>query len=249
MSDRKPVIIARDLSKTFHIREKEIRSIRGMILNLQDLRHKQHVVKALNEINFKIHQGEVIGIIGRNGSGKSTLLNLIIGSMKPDKSSYIETHGRIIRLALGMGFDPNLSARHNIYVNGSILGLTFRRIGQIFHDIIGFADLEEFIDTPIKYYSAGMRSRLAFSIAVYADADIFLMDEFFGGVGDENFREKSKKVFENAFLENRTILFVSHSLNNILKFSDKVLLLDRGRQLAFGQPKEVVEQYRTLMKA
>ena len=116
------------------------------------------------------------------------------------------------------------------------------------HDIIAFADLEDFVDTPIKFYSSGMRSRLAFSVAVYAEADIFLMDEVFGGVGDVNFKEKSKKVFEDAFLDKRTILFVSHSLTNILQFSNKVLLIDRGEQLAFGDPKAVVDQYQELMK-
>ena len=245
---REPVIVVKNLNKTFTIREKAVRSIRGMVLNFSDFRHKKHTVPALRNINFEVQEGEIIGIIGRNGSGKSTLLNLLIGSMKPDKSSVLNTKGKIIRLALGMGFDPNLSARHNIYVNGSILGLTFRKIGQIFHDIIAFADLEDFVDTPIKFYSSGMRSRLAFSIAIYAEADIFLMDEVFGGVGDVNFREKSKKVFEDAFLDKRTILFVSHSLTNILEFSDKVLLIDRGQQLAFGNPTSVVQQYQKLMK-
>jgi len=246
--DQDIVIEVANLNKTFQVREKQIRSIRGMVLNFRNFKHKKHIIPALRNINFEVHRGEIIGIIGRNGSGKSTLLNLIIGSMRPDKGSMLKTHGRIIRLALGMGFDPNLSARHNIYVNGSILGLTFKKIGQIFHDIIDFADLEEFVDTPIKYYSSGMRSRLAFSIAVYAQADIFLMDEVFGGVGDENFREKSKKVFADAFLDKRTILFVSHSLASIVEFSDKVLLLDRGQQLAFGDPKSVVAQYQKLMK-
>ncbi len=248
MQETSTVIRARNLSKTFTIRERSASSIRGMILNFREFQRNKHTVHALRNINFEVNTGEVIGIIGRNGSGKSTLLNLIMGSMKPDRGSEIETRGRIIRLALGMGFDPNLSARHNIYVNGSILGLTFRKIGHVFHDIIAFADLKDFVDTPIKFYSSGMITRLAFSIAIYADADIFLMDELFGGVGDENFKEKSKKVFEDAFLEKRTILFVSHSLETILQFSHKTLLIDRGEQLAFGDPKTVVEQYQELMK-
>ena len=243
------VIRAQNLYKTFTVREKTVRSLRGLVLNFRDFQHKKHTIPALRDINFEVKQGEIIGIIGRNGSGKSTLLNLIIGSMRPDKGSILHTRGRIIRLALGMGFDPNLSARHNIYVNGSILGLTFKRIGQIFHDIIAFADLEDFVDTPIKFYSSGMRSRLAFSIAVYAEADIFLMDEVFGGVGDEQFKEKSKKIFKTAFLDKRTILFVSHSLSNIVEYSDKVLLIDRGTQLAFGDPTDVVAEYRKLMQA
>ncbi len=243
MSKSDPVVVVRDLSKTFRVREKSARSIRDVVLRFYQMNPHINEIPALRDINFEVNQGEVIGIIGRNGSGKSTLLNLVMGSMKPDKGSFIHTKGKIIRLALGMGFDPNLSARHNIYVNGSILGLTFKHIGQIFHQIIDFAGVEDFVDTPIKYYSTGMRSRLAFSIAIYADADIFLMDEFFGGVGDEDFQAKSKKVFKDTFLEKRTILFVSHSMTNIKKFSHKVLLIDRGRQVMFGDPDEVIKRY------
>ncbi len=248
MEENEKVIEVRDLSKTFSIREESVTSIRNLILNFKRLKTKKHLVHALRDINFDVKKGEIVGIIGRNGSGKSTLLNLIMGSLKPDPGSTIETRGRMIRLALGMGFDPNLSARHNIYVNGSILGLTFKQIGHIFYDIIDFADLRDFIDTPLKFYSSGMKSRLAFAIAVNARADIFLMDEFFGGVGDASFQEKSKKVFESAFLDKRTILFVSHSLKNIEKFSDRVLLINKGEQLAFGKPKEVIKEYNTLMK-
>ncbi len=248
MTPAETVIKVTNLNKTFHVREESVSSIRNLILNFRRLRRKRHTIEALRAINFEVKRGEVIGIIGRNGSGKSTLLNLVMGSLKPDKGSHIETRGRIIRLALGMGFDPNLSARHNIYVNGSILGLTFKKIGSIFFDIIDFADLQDFIDTPLKYFSSGMRSRLAFAIAVHAEADIFLMDEFFGGVGDANFQEKSKKVFEDAFLDKRTILFVSHGLKNIVDFSDKVLLIDQGKQIAFGDPKEVVSLYKQMMQ-
>ncbi len=243
-----PVIEARHLSKTFYVREKPVRSIREVVLNFSRLAAQKHKIEALKDINFSVNRGEVIGIIGRNGSGKSTLLNLIMGSMKPDKGSYLKAEGRIMKLALGMGFDPNLSARHNIYVNGSILGLTFKRIGNVFWDIIGFADLEDFVDTPIKYYSTGMKTRLAFSIAVHADADVFLLDEIVGGVGDEGFKKKSQKIFKDAFLAKRTILFVSHSLKNIRDYSDKVLLIDKGRQVAFGDPTEVLAEYKKLSR-
>lgn len=244
-----PVIQVENLSKTFSVRERSIRSIREMLMNVHQLSTKNHSISALRNINFEVNKGEVVGIIGRNGSGKSTLLNLIIGSMRADAGSKVITRGKIIRMALGMGFDPNLSARHNIYVNGSILGLTFKTIGQIFWQIIEFADLHEFVDTPIKYYSTGMRSRLAFSIAVHAEADIFLMDEIFSSVGDADFQAKSKRVFEESFINQRTILFVSHSMKNIEQFSNRVLLIDKGDQIAFGKPKEVIKEYLDRIKS
>lgn len=249
MSETEPVISVRNLSKTFYVREKPVGSIRDAVLNFTRLASEKHEIRALKNINFEVNKGEIVGIIGRNGSGKSTLLNIVLGSMKPDKGSEIITRGRIVRLSLGMGFDPNLTARHNIYVNGSILGLTFRKIGSVFHDIIDFADLGDFVDTPLKYYSSGMRMRLAFSVAIYAQADIYLMDEIFASVGDESFREKSQKVFQDTFMEGRTILLVSHSLSSIKEFSNRVLLLDRGDQVAFGEPDEVINAYRDLMKS
>lgn len=247
MPDSEPVISVRNLSKTFYVREKSVNSIRETVLNFTRLTSDRHEIKALKNINFEVNKGEVVGIIGRNGSGKSTLLNIVLGSMKPDKGSEITTKGRIIRLSLGMGFDPNLTARHNIYVNGSILGLTFKKIGSVFHDIIDFADLADFVDTPLKYYSSGMRMKLAFSVALYAEADIYLMDEIFASVGDESFREKSKRVFQDTFLEGRTILFVSHSLSHIKEFSNRVLLINKGEQIAFGDPNEVIDSYRDLI--
>ena len=152
----------------------------------------------------------------------------------------------MIRLALGMGFDGNLSARDNIYINGSILGLTFKRIGLIFDDIIGFAELEDFVDLPVKKYSSGMLSKLKFSIAIHAEADIFLMDEFFGGVGDESFKAKSAEVFKNTFLDGRTIIHVSHALKTITEHSTRVLVLDRGKQIMVGDPEEALISYRAL---
>ncbi len=247
MEDQESIITVRNLNKTFSVREKPVSSIRQAILNFARFNSDIHHISALRGINFEVKKGEIIGVIGRNGSGKSTLLNLLLGSMKPDAGSEIITHGRIVRLSLGMGFDPNLTARHNIYVNGSILGLTFKKIGELFHEIISFADLEDFVDTPIKYYSSGMRMRLAFSIAIYAQADIYLMDEIFAGVGDESFKEKSRKVFEDTFMEGRTIVFVSHSLKHIGQFSDKVLLINKGQQLMFGEPKKVIAHYRKLV--
>lgn len=242
-NEQRLVISIKNLNKTFYIREKGTRSIRDMILRFYQQKGDIRVFKALTDINFQIYEGEKIGIIGRNGSGKSTLLRLIIGSIKPDSGATIYSEGRIIRLALGLGFDGNISARDNIYMNGSVLGLSFKKIGLLFNDIITFAGLEGFVETPVKHFSNGMVSRLKFSIAVHAQADIFLLDEFFGGVGDIDFQKKSSDLFQNKLIANRTIIFVSHNLNLIRANCDKVLLLDKGHQVAFGNPEEVIDQY------
>ena len=176
-----PVIEVKNLNKTFR---KQNTGNRNLLLTLFSKKEK---LKVLNDINFEVYPGEFLGIVGRNGSGKSTLLRIIMGTLKGDKGTEVKVRGKMIRMALGMGFDQNLTARQNIYLNGTVLGLSFKKIGELFHAIIDFAELSNFIDTPIKYYSSGMKSRLAFSIAIHAEADIFLMDEFFGGVGDESF--------------------------------------------------------------
>ncbi len=239
------VIRLANISKTFTVREKNSDSIREGFFNFFQSNHKRRI-KALDKVNLEIKKGEFFGIVGRNGSGKSTLLKIIMGAVQPDPGGKVEVQGRIIRLALGMGFDPELSARDNIYLNASLLGISFRQIGQLFHNIIEFAELEKFVDTKVKFYSSGMYSRLAFSIAVCAEADIFLMDEFFGGVGDVSFREKSERVFQQSVVEGRTILYVSHQLETVRKYCDRVLLLNYGKPVALGKPDEVLDQYKRL---
>lgn len=243
------VITVKNLSKTFYVREKSAMTIRSRVLSfLMGKRSSIKKVKALQNINFTIEKGEFFGIIGRNGSGKSTLLHLLIGAMKPDAGSIIEINGKVLRLAQGMDFEPSLTARDNIYLNGSILGLSFKKIGQIFHDIIRFAEIENFVDVPVKTFSSGMLSKLKFAIATHAEADIFLMDEFFVGVGDISFKNKSEKVFQERIIKGRTIIQVSHSLPTIIAHCDRVLLLDKGVPIALGKPEEIVTQYRQLMK-
>ncbi len=218
--------------------------IRERFTKLFDRNYKRKEIKALQEVSLKIRRGEIFGIIGRNGSGKSTLINVIMGSIPPDKGGKISTKGKMMRLSLGLGVDPNLSARDNIYVNGSIIGLSFKKIGAIFNDIIEFAGLEEFVDTPVKYFSKGMKQRLMFSIAMHADADVFLLDEFFGGTGDEDFKKKSDKAFRQTILEGRTIVIVSHSMQIITKYCDRAVWLNKGKVVKMGKTEEVVSEYK-----
>ena len=238
-------IVLKNIKKTFYIREKPVDSIRTSIFAFSKGNRKR-AIPALKGVNFHVKRGEIFGVVGRNGSGKSTLLKIIARAFPPDPGGHVEVHGKLIRLALGMGFDGNLTARENIYLNGSILGLSFKEIGEKFNEILDFSELHDFKDTKIKFYSSGMVSRLAFAIAIHVQADIFLMDEFFGGVGDVSFQEKSQRVFENTFLENRSIVLVSHDMGIMRKFCNRILVLDRGRQVALGTPDEVIPVYESL---
>jgi ABC-2 type transport system ATP-binding protein len=222
------VIQLKNVSKTFYIREKANDSFRKKIYGLFDRNNGLRKIEALKNINLEIHKGDFIGIIGHNGSGKSTLLKIMIGALQGDKGSVVNTQGKIVRLALGMGFDPELSARDNIYLNGSIMGLTFRQIGQKFGEIIDFSGLQNFVETPLKFYSSGMVSRLAFAIAMHVEADILLIDEFFGGVGDQDFREKSDKVFRESVIQGKTIVFVSHELEIVKKYANRIFEFSGG---------------------
>lgn len=239
----KPAIKLENVSKTFSFREKTQNSFRERAKSFFNKKRSLRVIEALTNINIEVNQGEFFGIIGHNGSGKSTLLKIIIGALKPDKGSKVYTEGKILRLALGMGFDMNLSARHNIYVNGSIMGLTFKEIGNKFDQIVDFAGLQKYVDTPIKFYSSGMTSRLAFAISMHVEADILLIDEYFGGVGDEEFQKKSSKVFEEHILKGKTIVFVSHNMNLISEYCERSCLIIDGESVICDHTDIVIKQY------
>lgn len=236
-----------NISKTYSVLDKNSQSLRGKIISLITHTDRREI-NALTNINLEIKKGEFFGIMGHNGSGKSTLLRIMSGAYPPDKGGMVKMHGRFMLLSLGLGFNPQLTARENIYLNASILGLTFKQIGKIFHDIVEFAELEKFVDTQVKYFSTGMAARLKFAIAVHADADIFLMDEFFGGVGDAGFKEKSEEVFHKSLIEGRTIVHVSHSVKTIKEHCHRVMLLHNGEQIGIGTPDEIIPEYQRLSK-
>lgn len=241
MLNKDIVISVRNVSKTFKIKDRNTNSIRSKIFNIFNPNISREI-KALNNINLEIKKGEFFGIIGKNGSGKSTLLKIMCTVYLPDKGGEVEINGDFQRLALGTGFDMELTARENVYLNASLYGLSFKRIGTLFSDIIQFAELEQFVDTKLKFFSTGMISRLAFSIAVHVDAEILFLDEF-GGVGDVRFREKSDQVFKESIIKGKTIVYVSHELNTISEYCDRVLLLDNGNPTAVGKPKDILEMY------
>jgi ABC-type polysaccharide/polyol phosphate transport system ATPase subunit len=201
----------------------------------------------LDDVSFQINTGETIGIIGVNGAGKSTLLKLLAKIYQPD-SGEIRINGRLVPfLELGVGFNPELTGRENVFLNGIILGMTRKFLTEKFNDIVAFAELERFIDLPLKNYSSGMQVRLAFSIAFLSSADIYLLDEVFA-VGDIAFQEKSKKVFIDLKKQGKTIILVSHSLPMLKEFVDKILILSKGSITYYDSVEEGITAYQELAK-
>ncbi len=197
---------------------------------------------ALKDISFEVKHGETVGIIGSNGAGKSTLLKILSRITKPT-SGYAEIHGRLgSLLEVGTGFHPELTGRENIYLNATILGLDRREIARRFDEIVAFAEIDQFLDTPVKFYSSGMHMRLAFSVSAHLDPEILILDEVLA-VGDAAFQKKCMGKMEGVAKEGRTVLLVSHNIASILSFCDRCLLLNKGRLAADGDAVSVAEIY------
>ena len=197
---------------------------------------------ALDNISLTIPAGHTYGVIGRNGSGKSTALKIVAGITKPT-TGQVRVRGRISALIeLGAGFHPEISGRENVYINGTMLGLSKREIARRFDEIVAFAELENFIDAPVKTYSSGMYMRLGFAVAIHADPEVLLVDEVLA-VGDEGFNRKCLDKFAELRRAGKTILLVTHSLGVVERFCDTALWLDRGRARAHGDPRRVIGAY------
>jgi lipopolysaccharide transport system ATP-binding protein len=203
---------------------------------------------ALKDVSFEVPPGQVMGVIGRNGSGKSTLLKILARITSPTEGHAILS-GRVgALLEVGTGFHPDLSGRQNILLNGTMLGMVPRDIQRCEEAIIEFAEIGEFIDTPVKHYSSGMFMRLAFSVAAHLDAEIMLVDEVLA-VGDAAFQDKCKVKIREIALSGRTILFTSHDMEAVLRICGAAIVLDRGRVVYRGAVEGAVSEYRTLMRA
>jgi len=208
----------------------------------QSSNNQNKILEALNEITFTVHKGEVLGIIGLNGSGKTTLLRVIAGVYKPT-SGYVEVNGRLSPLLqLGTGFQGDLDARDNIIMNGMLLGISKSDITKKVENIIRYAELEKFVNMKLKHYSTGMKARLAFATAMQIDPDILLVDEVLA-VGDKDFQKKSYETFLSFRKNKKTILHATHNLDKLSEFSDRVLLLDKGKIVIIGNPDEVIRKY------
>lgn len=200
---------------------------------------------ALKDVSFEVKRGDVLGVIGSNGAGKSTLLKILSRITEPTEG-YAEIHGRMgSLLEVGAGFHPELTGRENVYMNGSILGMKKAEIDRKFDEIVAFSGVEKFIDTPVKHYSSGMYTRLAFAVAAHLESEIMLVDEVLA-VGDVEFQKKCRGKIVDVTKEGRTVLFVSHSMDAILKLCPTTILLNDGKIVAQGSSSQVIAQYLSL---
>lgn len=233
--------------KNLHISYRGLKktSIRASWKHLGD---KVEVFEALKGVSFEIEEGKILGIIGKNGSGKSTMLRAIAGIFSPDKGSIDLHNNSISLLSIGVGFNRKLSGYENIYLSGMLLGFSEEEIKEKEQEIIKFADIGDFIYKPVKTYSSGMHSKLAFAITAILETDIMLIDEVLS-VGDAKFKEKSfNKMKELISDDKRTVIIVSHSLGTIKDLCDEVLWLNDGEVVEIGKPKEVISRYDEFMK-
>ncbi|MCI1902284.1 MAG: ABC transporter ATP-binding protein [Bifidobacteriaceae bacterium] len=222
------------LQKTVSLKDEFVRKL---------LRRKapnaNNIFTALDDVSIKIHEGESVGLIGLNGSGKSTLLKCISGVQQVD-GGFIKTRGHVAGLIeVGAGFSNDLTGRENVYLNGAILGMTKEQIDAAFDDIVAFSEIGQFLDTEVRFYSSGMYMRLAFSVAVYSNPDVFLVDEVLA-VGDEPFRKKCAKRIKELKAQGTTLVIVSHSTSQILDFCDRAVLLSHGKMVADGPSDQVL---------
>ncbi len=235
-------VCVQNLTMKFRLSNEKVDSIKEYFLRRikKDIQYSEFY--ALKSVSFKIYRGERVGIIGQNGAGKSTLLKIISGVMKPTEGK-VTVNGNIAPLLeLGAGFDPDFSGAENIYLNGAILGKSKDYLDAKFDEIVEFSGLGKFINIPVKNYSSGMRAKLGFSIATQIEPDILIVDEILG-VGDQHFKKKSSKKMIEMMESGRTIILVSHSLEQIKRLTDKVIWLHHGRIKEIGESKTVCDMY------
>ena len=235
------IIIVDHLSKSFKLPTERSWGLTQAIFNrLKGIKGytKQEVLK---DISFTVKKGEFLGIVGRNGSGKSTLLKILAQIYTPDSGS-ITVHGSLVPfIELGVGFNPELTGRENVYMNGAMLGFSNEEMDQMFDDIVQFAELAPFMDQKLKNYSSGMQVRLAFSIAIRARGDILILDEILA-VGDAAFQEKCNQYFASLD-KSQTVILVTHSMENVREFCDRAILIDQGKIIEEGDPEVVADAY------
>lgn len=249
MSIKKNVIIhVSRLSKVFK-KQNEVKNIKEIILGVFRS-HKRATTHrtgftALDDISFDVHEGEFFGIVGRNGSGKSTLLKILAGVYHPS-DGVAEVKGSLTPfIELGVGFNPELSGRDNVYLNAALMGFTRKETESMYDDIVEFAELKEFMDEKLRNYSSGMQVRLAFSIAIKAKSDILLIDEVLA-VGDTAFQHKCLNYFKRVKREGRTVVFVTHDMSSVERFCDRVLVVDKSKFIGIFSPKEASKRYQEI---
>jgi len=244
--DSDTAIKVEEVSKTFKLPHEKNTSVKGALISLvrggKRTFEKQEVLRG---VSFEIRKGEFFGIVGRNGSGKSTLLKLLAGIYTPTKGQ-IHVNGKLTPfIELGVGFNPELTGRENVFLNGALLGFNRKEMSAMYSDIVAFAELERFMDQKLKNYSSGMQVRLAFSIAIRAQSDILVLDEVLA-VGDEAFQRKCNEYFEQQKAANQTIVLVTHDMSNVEKYCTRAMLINDGKITTIGDPKTVAHEYSKL---
>jgi len=246
MSD-KIAIKVEHVSKDFILPLEKVDSIKSLFTGVVKKRHKKssETQHALKDISFEIKKGEFFGIVGRNGSGKSTLLKILAGIYQPTSGS-TQTYGKLVPfIELGVGFNPELTGRENVYLNGAMLGFSQKEIAAMYDDIVSFAELEKFMDQKLKNYSSGMQVRLAFSMATRAEADILLVDEVLA-VGDADFQRKCFDYFRQLKRDKKTVIFVTHDMNSVREYCDRAMLIEESKVVTIGPSSKVAAQYSRL---
>lgn len=235
------------VSKNFKLPHERVTSVKSLFVQPFKSRHalKTETQHALNDISFEVKKGEFFGIVGRNGSGKSTLLKIIAGIYQPTKGE-VRVNGRLVPfIELGVGFNPELSGRDNVYLNGALMGFSTKEVDAMYDDIVSFAELEDFMDQKLKNYSSGMQVRLAFSVATRAKTDVLLIDEVLA-VGDAAFQRKCFQYFRSLKKQGATVVFVSHDMAAVREFCDRALLIEESRIVDIGNTDKVAQRYAKL---
>ena len=230
------------VSMQFNLASEKVDSLKEYIIKTIKRQISYNTFWALEDVSFEVKRGEALGLIGLNGSGKSTMLKIIAGVMKPTKG-HVEVYGGMAPLIeLGAGFDFDLTARENVFLNGAILGHSRKEMESHYNDIVEFSELGPFMDTPVKNFSSGMISRLAFGIATIGTPEVLIVDEVLS-VGDFRFQQKCEARIKNMLAAGTTLLFVSHSIGQVKDLCDKVVWLDHGHMKAFGDAETYCDQY------
>lgn len=231
-----------NIKKSFRLPHNKQNSVKGLFVSAFRSKTSYEKQEVLRGLSFQVHEGEFFGIVGRNGGGKSTLLKLLAGIYVPDSGDIIIEGKLAPFIELGVGFNPELTGRENVFLNGALLGFSDAEVTQMYDDIVEFAELEQFMDQKLSNYSSGMQVRLAFSVAIQSKASILLIDEVLA-VGDANFQRKCFDIFEQFKKEGRTVIFISHSMDMVNRFCDRAILLNAGKVLSEGDPYMVTSQY------
>lgn len=238
----KTAIEVDNVSMKFNLSREKVDSLKDYIFKTIKREIQYNEFWALKNVSFSVEKGDRVGILGLNGAGKSTLLKVISGVFKPTEG-HVDKHGKMVPLLeLGAGFDPQYTGKENIYLYGAMLGYTKKFIDSKYDEIVEFSELQKFMDVPVKNYSSGMKSRLGFSIATVVEPKILILDEVLS-VGDAKFRKKSEKKIMSMFDSGVTVLFVSHSLEQVQRLCNKAMILEKGKLIAYGDIHPISEQY------